>query len=176
MIECEWIQGQVEAAIAAPTATADDVLNVVSNVTVGTDEPARLDDAMREKLVRIAQLHGGKVPLHGRLFAQWLHYAFPHECAFPQKAGSAVTSTPGQYGDHSIATDSEMKEHAAQSSLDTFNASMDKEELEWMSQWSPEEELIADYSELETPWLTGPMAALGGMVSFLVLGVGLLQK
>jgi len=44
-----------------------------------------------------------------------------------------------------------------------------------MSQWSPEEELIADYSELETPWLTGRMVALGGMVSFLVLGGGVLR-
>ena len=31
--------------------------------------------------------HGGKVPIHGRLFAQWLHYVFPRDCAFPYKSG-----------------------------------------------------------------------------------------
>ncbi|OLP24478.1 hypothetical protein AK812_SmicGene48940, partial [Symbiodinium microadriaticum] len=28
-------------------------------------------------------------PLHGRLFAQWMHYAFPHECPYPQIAEDA---------------------------------------------------------------------------------------
>jgi len=176
--ECESVLAEIEATIGAPLGPVSELLAVVGNMTSQTtvdhDDPPKLAGALTDQLEQIASTHGGKVPLHGRLFAQWLHYAFPHECAFPHKAGSAVTFTPGQYGDQSIATRSEMKEHAAQSSLDAFNVSMDKQELEWMSQWSPEEELIADYSELQTPWLTGRMAALGGMVSFLVLGGGLL--
>merc|ERR1719188_1682577 len=31
----------------------------------------------------IAAKHGGAVPLHGRQFAQWLHFAFPLACPFP---------------------------------------------------------------------------------------------
>jgi len=28
------------------------------------------------------------VPLHGRLFAQWLHHAYPRECPYPHVAGT----------------------------------------------------------------------------------------
>jgi len=141
------VLAEIEAVIGAPLAPVGELLSVVgsmtSQTTVDHDEPPKLIGALTEQLEQIAVTHGGKVPLHGRLFTQWLHYAFPHECTFPHKAGSAVTSTPFQYGNKFIATHSEMRENAAQSSLDTFNATMDKQELEWMSQWSPEEELIA---------------------------------
>merc|ERR1719343_1639826 len=30
--------------------------------------------------VQIGKRHAGKVPPHGRLFAQWLHHAYPREC------------------------------------------------------------------------------------------------
>jgi len=177
--ECESVLAEIETTIGAPLAPVSELLPVVGNMTSQTtldhDDPPKLAGALTDQLEQIAATHGGKVPLHGRLFTQSLHYAFPHERAFPQKAGSNVISTPGQYGDNSIATPSEMAGNAAQSSLDAFNATMNKQELEWMSQWSPEEELIADYSELETPWLTGRMVALGGMVSFLVLGGGVLR-
>merc|ERR550537_1532339 len=28
------------------------------------------------------------IPLHGRLLAQWLHYAFPRECPYPHMPGT----------------------------------------------------------------------------------------
>ena len=37
------------------------------------DAPRQLPRALLNKLDEIAQLHGGEVPIHGRLFAQWLH-------------------------------------------------------------------------------------------------------
>ena len=40
---------------------------------------------------QVASHHGGKVPLHGRLFAQWLHHAFPRECPYPHvQLGSSL--------------------------------------------------------------------------------------
>ena len=33
---------------------------------------------------RASPRNGGEVPLHGLLFAQWLHYAFPNECPHPR--------------------------------------------------------------------------------------------
>merc|ERR1719446_1699768 len=39
-------------------------------------------------LEEIATHHSGLVPVHGRLFSQWLHYAFPHECPYPHMAGT----------------------------------------------------------------------------------------
>jgi len=44
------------------------------------------------------------VPLHGRLFAQWLHYVFPHECPFPHKNGAVSASTPMEFGANYVAT------------------------------------------------------------------------
>merc|ERR1719512_499729 len=43
MIECEWIQSQVESAIAAPVAAPDKIQEVVSSIADGEDEPAQLD-------------------------------------------------------------------------------------------------------------------------------------
>jgi len=55
------------------------------------------------------------VPLHGRLFTQWLHFAFPHECPYPhitQKdgAGNALTTSYFQGAADATAqwTDDEM--------------------------------------------------------------------
>lgn len=45
----------------------------------------------------IARQHGGVVPLHGSLFAQWLHFAFPQECPlnirWPSDIGSPTFET-----------------------------------------------------------------------------------
>merc|ERR1719352_1850687 len=48
------------------------------------DEPQNLTAQMVSKLHEVAAEHGGQIPLHGRLFSQWLHYAFPYECPYPQ--------------------------------------------------------------------------------------------
>merc|ERR1712129_345286 len=40
------------------------------------------------RLQEIANHHQGQVPLHGRLFMQWLHHAFPTECTFPHVSGT----------------------------------------------------------------------------------------
>lgn len=41
--------------------------------------PRELSEGLRVRLQEVAALHGGKVPIHGRLFAQWMHHAFPRE-------------------------------------------------------------------------------------------------
>lgn len=45
--------------------------------------PREVSADLSSKLHSIAEHNAGEVPLHGRLFAQWLHLAFPHECPFP---------------------------------------------------------------------------------------------
>merc|ERR1711933_637711 len=46
--------------------------------------PRQLHSQLEDKLYEVAARHGGRVPLHGRLFAQWMHFAFPLECPYPQ--------------------------------------------------------------------------------------------
>jgi len=173
MNECHSILGEIEAAIGAPLALVSELLPIVRNMTSQTtvdhDDPPQLAGALSDQLDQIAAMHGGKVPIHGRLFAQWLHYAFPHECAFPHKAGVAVSKTPDQYGDDFIATTAEMKKHAS-TKLDALNVSeVGMEQLEWMSQWSSEEELIADYTELKGTVLSKHVFISWGIFLLVVL-------
>merc|ERR1719160_744650 len=46
-----------------------------------------ITDEQKTQLAEIASLHDGQVPIHGRLFAQWLHFVFPHECPYPHMGG-----------------------------------------------------------------------------------------
>ena len=51
--------------------------------------PRNLSGALLSRLGQIAELDGGQVPLHGRLFAHWLHHAYPRECSFPHANGAS---------------------------------------------------------------------------------------
>jgi len=147
--ECEDILGEVEAAVGAPLAQPTEIFWIVGNLTSYDDYAAPITEELAGQLQRIASSHGGKVPLHGRLFAQWLHYVFPRECPFPHVGGTATAMTPSQFGQGYIATDAEMKQHAENAS-----GVPAEEDLEWMSQWTQEEELLASYGgvQLRAPW------------------------
>jgi len=84
--ECESILNDVETAVGSPLAHAHDVLSVIRNMSSFDNMPPKLDDVLKAQLERVAENYDGRVPLHGRLFAQWLHYVFPRECPFPHKA------------------------------------------------------------------------------------------
>eukprot|EP00413_Alexandrium_margalefii_P037668 CAMPEP_0204606016 /NCGR_PEP_ID=MMETSP0661-20131031/58841_1 /ASSEMBLY_ACC=CAM_ASM_000606 /TAXON_ID=109239 /ORGANISM="Alexandrium margalefi, Strain AMGDE01CS-322" /LENGTH=452 /DNA_ID=CAMNT_0051617305 /DNA_START=72 /DNA_END=1427 /DNA_ORIENTATION=+ len=74
--ECEAIMHELEGKIQAPTAPAARLLDVVANLTSSSyapEAPRLLPQGLKEKMHLIAERHGGEVPLHGRLFAQWLH-------------------------------------------------------------------------------------------------------
>jgi hypothetical protein len=82
---CDNIMDEIEHKVLAPTGSPDRLLSFVHDITHGQAFPKGLAD----KLHNIAERHGGEVPLHGRLFAQWLHFAFPHECPYPSIVESA---------------------------------------------------------------------------------------
>eukprot|EP00932_Pfiesteria_piscicida_P006837 SRR837773.16806.p3 GENE.SRR837773.16806~~SRR837773.16806.p3 ORF type:complete len:388 (+),score=144.94 SRR837773.16806:58-1164(+) len=76
--ECKGIQSELEGAVKAPVSTPERLLRLVSGVGSSTvDAPRELSADLQAKLHAIAKHHGGQVPLHGRLFTQWLHFAFP---------------------------------------------------------------------------------------------------
>merc|ERR1719413_92292 len=84
MSECEVLMGELEGIVQAPAASAEDLIDVVGKLSSSTvDAPRILPRALQERLRSIAARNGGQVLLHGRLFAQWLHFAFPYECPFP---------------------------------------------------------------------------------------------
>jgi len=186
--DCEEILGEIEQAVGAPVAEPAVLLEIVGNMSSHTDLDSeevmvRLGSgsgSLTAQLEQIAATHGGQVPLHGRLFAQWLHYAFPRECPFPHKAGDASALTPAEFGRGFVASESEMKMHTSANASSPMNVTMGREELQWMSQWSEEEELIADYrasglsarwgSVGSLAWRLGALLVVGGLVGALGLG------
>ena len=96
--ECEGLMNELEAKVLAPTTTAHRLLDLVVNMSSATvDAPRQIPSALEQKLHLIAKQNDGQVPLHGRLFAQWMHYAYPHECPYPQIAEDAAVLTPSHW-------------------------------------------------------------------------------
>jgi len=148
--ECEGIMGEIEAAIQEPLGDPSLILAIVENMTHDEESPVHMNRALRNQLFVIAKHNGGKVPLHGRMFAQWLHYAFPRECPFPHKAGIRISQTPSEFGEDAIATIDTMKSVAAKRHEPAAADSVAEEEF-WMTQWSDEEDLIM-HNEMRAPW------------------------
>ncbi|CAK9024638.1 unnamed protein product [Durusdinium trenchii] len=112
--ECEVLMNELESKILAPSASPERILPLASNLSSATvDAPRRLPAVMHEKLHAIAERHGGEVALHGRLFAQWMHYAFPNECPFPHIIEDVAVLAPGHWIDRKIAVSKAEREELA---------------------------------------------------------------
>lgn len=93
--ECEGILGRLEEWVSAPDAEASTILRFVALTPSATMPSNRnLSPWLHQRLEEVAKHHGGRVPLHGRLFAQWLHYAYPRECQFPHVSGTTDPKRP----------------------------------------------------------------------------------
>lgn len=158
--ECEYILDEIEEAIGGPLGDAEQIIGLVNNITVSLDEPkeAQVSRKMMKQLKEIASGNSGKIALHSRLFAQWLHYVFPRDCPFPHKAGTTVALTPDRYGEDHIASEREMHNYireAQESLLKTLDAEEDE-----MSQWSHEEEHLSDHALMSTKSYTSTLSLL----------------
>merc|ERR1719158_2544939 len=140
--ECEELMAEVERGIAAPTGAPADIANIVSQISSDTvDVPRNLTAELMGKLEAVARRHGGRVPLHGRLFAQWMHHAFPLECPHPHVSGTTSPMTTDRFErtvGNTTVSDAERDHYiAAQARLDKFP---EREEEGLL--WSDEEELL----------------------------------
>jgi len=95
--ECENLMGSLEKKFASEAATPDEILKVVSGLGTPTTAAHSISDALKERLESISKNHEGVVPLHGRLFAQWMHHVFPRECPYPYEAGTINPQTPDEW-------------------------------------------------------------------------------
>jgi len=86
---CESILRQVETAVAEPVAEPKKLADIVSGISSETQPaPQNLSSSLLSRLEEIGGYHHGQVPLHGRLFMQWLHHAYPRECPYPHASGT----------------------------------------------------------------------------------------
>mmetsp|Transcript_72216 Transcript_72216/g.136414 ORF Transcript_72216/g.136414 Transcript_72216/m.136414 type:complete len:573 (-) Transcript_72216:88-1806(-) len=96
--ECEEILSHLELKFKAPDATAKAISQVVAQLPSATVAGNRtLSPWLLHRLEEVAEHHDGLIPLHGRLFAQWLHYAYPRECPYPHVVGATSPQTADQF-------------------------------------------------------------------------------
>merc|ERR1719203_634391 len=87
--ECEELLDSLEHRFQTPAVAPQDLLDAVSSLPSSTVPAGReLHPILVARLDEIAKHHGGQVPLHGRLFAQWMHHAYPRECPYPHLSGT----------------------------------------------------------------------------------------
>mmetsp|Transcript_119481 Transcript_119481/g.230500 ORF Transcript_119481/g.230500 Transcript_119481/m.230500 type:complete len:578 (-) Transcript_119481:19-1752(-) len=173
--ECEEILGHLEIKIAAPEATPTKIANIIAQLPSATIAGNRtLSPWLLRRLDEVAQHHAGLVPLHGRLFGQWLHYAYPRECPYPHTVGATFPRTAEQFVTQTRRDFSEPKDSMKriiespvpqQKSVDEAADIEEACHLE-SAMWTMEEELvIAHYSPPSSadgslwtsfqPWLRG---------------------
>jgi len=112
--DCESLMNELEGKTRAPTASPEKLLSLVGNLSsFSVDAPRELSKDLQAKLRSIASQHGGDVLLHGRLFAQFMHFAFPNECSYPHMATNAIALTPEHWQRSSqvIARPEERQQH-----------------------------------------------------------------
>lgn len=143
--ECEGLLAHLEQNIGAPEGKFEDILRIVAGLPSATMPADReLSVWLRERLMDVVRHHGGFVPLHGRLFAQWLHHAYPRECPFPHMAGTVDPKRPEDVDyDENVdaATDEEMEFHINRSAPRMLEIA-NKSAFEESAMWFMEEELV----------------------------------
>jgi len=140
--ECDGLLGRLEEMTAGPEATPAMIATMIAALPSSTVlAPRILSDTSLQRLHDIAATHGGTVPLHGRLFTQWMHHAYPRECPYPHVSGTTDPKLPEEWGqpsgDEPIATAHEMKQYIQWSTNSTRHIP-----AEDLMPWSQEEELL----------------------------------
>jgi hypothetical protein len=96
--ECDDIFQHLEAAILSAKASPTEIIRAIESMpNVLSEADGKVGEAHRSRLEEVAAINKGKVPMHGRLFAQWLHYVFPRDCPFPHVAGTVNPVTPMKF-------------------------------------------------------------------------------
>merc|ERR1719277_2848603 len=144
MDECEDLLGSLEMQIAAPETTPERIAALVATLpSSSVVAPRVLPKALLERLREIANADDGSVQLHGRLFAQWMHHAFPRECPYPHVSGTTNPQTPDEWlestGEETFATDEEMESFINNPSVSINDTAVPDTLL-----WSSEEELLIE--------------------------------
>jgi len=145
--KCDSLVGHLERVLEAPSAAPERIAALVAELPSDTvDAPRELSTALRTRLQEIAAHHDGSVPLHGRLFSQWMHHAYPRECPFPHVDGEQNPLTQEAWaeasGMHYTTSDQDMWRYIRQ-----YKAEHHSEELPW----SAAERLVATHRHGQRP-------------------------
>merc|ERR1719401_819560 len=148
--ECEDLMSHLEKSLGAASAAPERIEELVAELPSGTvPAPRVLPTALSERLREMAARHGGQVPLHSRLFAQWMHHTYPRECPVPPAPGTTSPQTSEEWMrengyEDSPASDEEMRQVVASDvcAVDREGKPECGEETDELP-WSDEEQLFA---------------------------------
>merc|ERR1719353_1472345 len=144
--ECEGLLGHIEESIGAPEAKPATIASIVSSLPSQTiTSPQKLSANLLQRLDDIAATHMGTIPLHSRLFAQWMHHVYPRECPYPHVSGTTDAKLPEEWqeatGEDGTATKEEMMQHVARVANATDSPAQGDLAVEDIMPWSHEEEM-----------------------------------
>merc|ERR1719282_70573 len=152
----ETLERSVEHPVASPGSVAELVAALPSDAVAA---PRNLSGSLRRKLDRIAEQHSGLVPLHGWMFAQFMHHAFPTECPNPRAPGAEVPMTGEEWREvknTSMRASQDVMRQLADLAEEDTDAEGHQGLNEATMYWSDEEELVTnlDLERLGAPRTT----------------------
>lgn len=95
--DCEEVVDYLEERIQEPRASPERIIEEASRLDTSLNLARQGEDDIAALLRSAAAYHGGEVPMHGRLFKQWLHHAFPTKCPYPHMSGTTRPVHPSQF-------------------------------------------------------------------------------
>jgi len=144
--ECQALYSHLEQDLAAPMASPARIADLVSKMASDTvDAPRNLSATVVSRLDAIAEQHDGQVPLHGRLFKQWMHHAYPLECAYPHAADTTRPLTQDEWMEETGADDVMASEE------DRLRYSKMRKPVSAEIPWMQLEELVAQHKAVHRP-------------------------
>jgi len=131
--DCGQLMGEVEHIVQAPTASPQILLGIVGNLSlVNYDGEQVVTSELKAKLHTVAAHHAGTVPLHGRLFAQWMHFAFPLECPYPHVLQDSMILSPASLGSkNSYTSTEEQRQKFIEEKANFSDAEINTLEVHW---------------------------------------------
>jgi len=157
---CEPLFTSIEDEIRAPHALPSDILRIVETVSVDNNPLRTVPEELRTRLGSIAGQNGGYVPIHGRLFAQWLHHLYPQHCKYPEyKPIHQISLTTKSYEDKygkplfhnvvdlpSVAAEWQQLYNDAEVFLEEESGSNSHTKMPLLTYWDPHERLLYETS------------------------------
>merc|ERR1719414_711392 len=170
---CEALMSHLESELGAQSAKPARIAELVANLgSEMTQAPRNLSSTLLQRLDEAAAHSGGEVPLHGRLFAQWMHHAYPLECLYPHEPGTINPQSREEWlhadeqaSDEVIARHIEQEDACAVNWQGRVECEQEAIELPW----SMTEELISTKSN--TPSFQQKPKGIRGFATVLVLGI-----
>lgn len=152
--ECEDLMAHLEGELKKGEANPSEIAALVAQLPSDTVKvPRTLDATLHDRLEQVAAVNGGKVPLHGRLFAQWMHHAYPRECPYPHEFGTTSPMTPDEWMQATGQSDSSASSEEMKQQVDNDVCKLDAEGRPMSGcdeaadlPWSETEQLLAGSS------------------------------